>query len=195
METVGCKLGLARFAHGGRHISEIQVSFSPVARPWPWTQGAQPAARTAPESGPCLVPMLRLQALPGRLDGIHSQAALALPASCGLSRVLAKPPSPGPGLFPGVRHSLCTVQAPLTSRCFGPDLPEDRPLCAARQGPTRTPHSAGTPPSTRHPLLSFLQTGASQEGGALWSLLRPLPPRHPAHGPTSPAREGRWSQG
>lgn len=113
VETVGCNLGLARFAHGGRHISEIQVSFSPAACPWPWIQGAQSAARTAPQSGPCLVLMLRLQALPRRLNGIHSQTALALPASCGLGRVLAKPPPPGPGLFPGVRGSVWTVQAPV----------------------------------------------------------------------------------
>ena len=79
---------------------------------------------------------------------------------------------------------------PLASRCFGPDFPAGRPLCAARQGTTGTPYSAGTPPPTRHPYLSFLQTGASRGGGVLWPLLRPLPPGHPAHGPTSPAREG-----
>lgn len=50
METVGCNLGLARFAHGGRHISEIQVSFSPAARPWPGIQGAQPAGPFRPDA-------------------------------------------------------------------------------------------------------------------------------------------------
>lgn len=118
--TVGCNLGLARSAHGGRHISETQVSFSPAAQPWPWIQGAQPAARTAPQSGPCLVLMLWLQALPRRINGIHSQAALALPASCGLSRVLAKPPPPGPGLFPGVRCSVCRVWAPACIQVLWP---------------------------------------------------------------------------